>query len=179
MTDPTGYKLLRDTTHAERSWPESGGDHKYSNTCCECGRSFEGFKRRVVCRACASAPDQSDIVASALGTLTVTDRKREKNVHFEWGDGAFALPAGKYLVYPGSPSWRPIETAPRDGSNILLRFGIDGVSQGKFIPGRRPHPWQFIDTQDGMDWLLNYSVDGPGGPSHWMPMPPAENGASQ
>lgn len=67
-------------------------------------------------------------------------------------------------------AWQPIKTAPRDGRNILLRFGSDGVSQGKFVPGL-PHPWKFIDTNDGVSWLVNHSVDGPGGPSHWMPMP--------
>lgn len=66
--------------------------------------------------------------------------------------------------------WQPIATAPRDGSNLLLRFGLDGVSQGKFVPGL-PHPWKFIDTNDGITWLVNHAIDGPGGPSHWMPMP--------
>jgi hypothetical protein len=68
--------------------------------------------------------------------------------------------------------WQPIKTAPRDGTNILLRFGSDGVSQGKYIPGL-PHPWQFIDTNNGVSWLINYATDGSGGPSHWMPLPTA------
>ncbi|HEV6964617.1 hypothetical protein [Roseateles sp.] len=67
-------------------------------------------------------------------------------------------------------SWLPIATAPRTGENILVRFGADGVSQAKFIPGV-PYPWQFIDTNNGISWLINHAVDGPGGPSHWMPLP--------
>ena len=66
--------------------------------------------------------------------------------------------------------WQKIKTAPRDGRNLLLRFGQDGASQGKYIPGI-PYPWKFIDTNDGVTWLVNHAVDGPGGPSHWMPMP--------
>lgn len=66
--------------------------------------------------------------------------------------------------------WLPIKTAPRDGRNILIRFGRDGVSQAKFIPGL-PHPWLFIDTNDGITWLLNHAVDGMGGPSHWTELP--------
>lgn len=66
--------------------------------------------------------------------------------------------------------WRPIATAPRDGTNILLAWGQDGVSQGHYIPGI-PHPWKFIDTNDGITWLINHAVDGPGGPTHWQPMP--------
>ena len=66
--------------------------------------------------------------------------------------------------------WQPIATAPRDGTNILIRFGVDGVSQAKYIAGI-PFPWQFIDTQNGISWLINHAKDNPGGPSHWMPMP--------
>lgn len=66
--------------------------------------------------------------------------------------------------------WLSIRYAPRDGTNILLRFGKDGVSQGYFVPGV-PHPWRFIDTNDGITWLINSAVDGMGGPSHFMPMP--------
>ena len=74
---------------------------------------------------------------------------------------------------PGEPvGWQPIETAPRDGTNVLVRFGSDGASQGKYIPGL-PHPWQFIDTNNGISWLINHAVDAPGGPSHWMPLPDA------
>lgn len=69
-------------------------------------------------------------------------------------------------------SWRPIKTAPRDGTNILIRFGRDGVSQAKYVPGT-PHPWKFIDTNDGVTWLINHAVDTAYGPSHWMPIPSA------
>lgn len=66
--------------------------------------------------------------------------------------------------------WQRIQTAPRDGRGLLLSWGQDGVSQAKYVPGI-PHPWLFIDTNDGITWMLNRSIDGPGGPSHWMPMP--------
>lgn len=51
-----GWRLLKDTTHEERSWPEdySHENGHYSNTCCECGRAFTGHKRRVVCKACVA-----------------------------------------------------------------------------------------------------------------------------
>jgi hypothetical protein len=67
-------------------------------------------------------------------------------------------------------SWLPISSAPRDGSNILIRFGRDGASQAKYVPGV-PHPWKFIDTNDGITWLINGARDDEYGPSHWMPMP--------
>jgi hypothetical protein len=71
-------------------------------------------------------------------------------------------------------AWQPISSAPRDGSTIMLRFGEDGVSQGRYdhVPKNPGHPWQFIDAQGDADyWIVNRAVDGPGGPSHWMPMP--------
>lgn len=57
---PEGYKLLKDSTHAERAWIEDAGHENglYSNTCIECGREFAGHKRRVICRVCAAAPTQ-------------------------------------------------------------------------------------------------------------------------
>lgn len=68
-------------------------------------------------------------------------------------------------------AWMPIASAPRDGSTILLRFGIDGTSQGRYVYShdRPQHPWEFIDDQ-GAAWIVNHAVDALGGPSHWMPI---------
>ena len=63
-----GWKLLKDSTLDERSWPE---DYKhengnYQNSCCECGRMFNGYKRRVMCKVCSetpAAPVQTDHIA--------------------------------------------------------------------------------------------------------------------
>ena len=57
---PPGFRILRDTTHAERSWPEDVGENSwYSNVCCNCGRDFLGYKRRVTCRVC-NTPGAND-----------------------------------------------------------------------------------------------------------------------
>jgi hypothetical protein len=81
--------------------------------------------------------------------------------------------SGQKLTYPEPAySWLPIESAPRDGSNILIRFGRDGVSQAKYVAGT-PFPWKFIDTHDGITWMINTARDGEYGPSHWMPLPSA------
>lgn len=52
---PDGYKLLKDTTIQERSWPEDSGHENgnYYCECCVCLRQFTGHKRRVVCKVCA------------------------------------------------------------------------------------------------------------------------------
>lgn|ERR1700757_1619895 len=67
-------------------------------------------------------------------------------------------------------SWLPIKTAPHDGSNILIRFGRDHVSQAKYVAGTL-YPWKFIDSNDGVTWVVNHAVEGEYGPSHWMPLP--------
>jgi hypothetical protein len=89
---------------------------------------------------------------------------------------AFDLPSGEYELFtrPALPAWRPIATAPRDNTIILVRFGQDGVAQARHS-GRTDvrTPWEFIDVQEGC-LTVNYAVDGPGGPSHWMPMPGVE-----
>lgn len=47
---PEGFKLLKDSTHAERSY-ESGN---YYCVCCTCLRQFSGQKRQWVCRVCSA-----------------------------------------------------------------------------------------------------------------------------
>lgn len=49
--------MLKDSTHAERSWPEDASHENgnYSVVCGNCGRLFTGHKRRVLCKVC-SAP---------------------------------------------------------------------------------------------------------------------------
>lgn len=54
---PPGFKLLKDSTHDERSWPEDYSHENgcYSNTCVNCLRNFTGYKRRAVCKVCDAA----------------------------------------------------------------------------------------------------------------------------
>jgi hypothetical protein len=93
-----------------------------------------------------------------------------------WNRRATPTPQADAAIAAGGAqepnAWQPIETAPRDGTNILIRFGRDGVSQAKYVPGT-PHPWKFIDTNDGITWIINHAVDTEYGPTHWMPMPDA------
>ena len=60
---PEGWKLLKDSTQEERSWPEDFvyENGNYFNTCCRCDRTFMGHKRRPTCKVCfAAAPKQED-----------------------------------------------------------------------------------------------------------------------
>jgi hypothetical protein len=54
---------LRASDEAESGdWPEDSGHENgdYENRCVQCGRTFTGHKRRVVCRVCAK-PDESPV----------------------------------------------------------------------------------------------------------------------
>lgn len=76
--------------------------------------------------------------------------------------------------------WLPIESAPKDGTNIVLTNGKD-VAQGwwehqePYICEQRDTEGNYIDQQehDGFDGWLD--VDGGMGPdpTHWMPLPAA------
>lgn len=63
--------------------------------------------------------------------------------------------------------WQPIETAPRDGSRILLRCG-NTVTEGRWVQEIDPGAVQFVDCWQTFaagrvraDW-----------PDRWQPLPP-------
>ena len=64
--------------------------------------------------------------------------------------------------------WQPIETAPRDGTFVLL-FGPDGIDMGKY------EPWA-ADYGSGWERFRTAEYDNDGvmitHPTHWMPLPP-------
>ena len=54
---PEGYKLLKNSTFNDRSWIGDRGHENgcYINECADCGRTFLGHKRRVVCKVCSTS----------------------------------------------------------------------------------------------------------------------------
>lgn len=82
----------------------------------------------------------------------------------------------------GEGGWRPIETAPRDGTHILIRFGSDWTSSASYHRDEDDaHPWKFLDSQGQGLPIINGARDDKYGPSHWMPLPlpnpPGEKGS--
>ena len=59
--------------------------------------------------------------------------------------------------------WQPIETAPKDESEVLL--WDDGVELGRWY--ENPHPWN-----SGNWWIQGGQVTATN-PTHWMPLPTA------
>lgn len=66
-------------------------------------------------------------------------------------------------------TWQPIETAPRDGTEVLANdtSGIGSrVVVAKYLAGDEWSGWIYDD-----DMLTDCNPLGPR-PSHWMPLPP-------
>lgn len=69
--------------------------------------------------------------------------------------------------------WQPIETAPKDGTWVLLaggsmRYGWDGETFPPCVVGQHDggNGWQFAWYDNG--WLGEYEI-----PTRWMPLPSA------
>lgn len=102
---PEGWKLLKDTTHAERSWPEDSSHENgnYSNTCVHCLRGFVGHKRRPSCKMCAATPSPAEqpkpAVREALAKVVSTyDAYRRRGVSpapAEYADVVAAIEAAR------------------------------------------------------------------------------------
>ncbi|MBU0801409.1 MAG: hypothetical protein KKA05_10480 [Alphaproteobacteria bacterium] len=73
--------------------------------------------------------------------------------------------------------WKTIDSAPRDGTHILIAFGQDHVSVGSYHRNDDDlHPWKFMDSQGEGLPILNGARDDQYGPSKWRPLPSAPDG---
>ena len=66
-------------------------------------------------------------------------------------------------------NWQPIDTAPKDGTDILL-FRSGAVHRGRWEKQRyheRPKPYWSDDLERGLGviWCREHP------PTHWMPLP--------
>ena len=79
---------------------------------------------------------------------------------------------------PAVPAWLPIESAPRDNTEILLSNGADVSSGAWFEAGRETHD---SDGAPNDDYHEAQFLDWGGGmlpePTHWMPLPAAPGSA--
>jgi len=70
-------------------------------------------------------------------------------------------PFDKYLYTRPTEAWQPIETAPKDGTDILGWHEIAGTSQTCFSKGEWVCP----------DWDEDRYIHCTWSPTHWMPLP--------
>ena len=103
---PEGWKLLKDTTHAERSWPEDSSHENgnYSNTCVHCLRGFVGHKRRPSCKMCAATPSPAEQPKPAV--------RKAQRVHALVNAGPFPGMSEAFDAHMGAACWTEPEYAP-------------------------------------------------------------------
>ena len=66
--------------------------------------------------------------------------------------------------------WQPIETAPKDGTVIILADDTSGlVMAGYFFDSGDGFPWVTLDNEC-LPPLNGWTDDG-SGPTHWTPLP--------
>lgn len=72
-------------------------------------------------------------------------------------------------------NWEPIETAPKDGTRILICGGTR-TDSGDFCDGSYPFAGQTIAHWDHDGWngghSEGYNENWWHKPTHWMPLPP-------
>jgi hypothetical protein len=92
---------------------------------------------------------------------------------------ARAVLAAQPAPVPVPPGWMPIETAPKDGTEILLSNGqtvAEGhwLHQEAYIREHRDLDGRYIgqDESDGCDEWMDWSGGMLPEPTHWMPLPP-------
>jgi hypothetical protein len=95
------------------------------------------------------------------------------------------IPTGTRLYAGTHMAWRPIETAPKDGTWILMTNGVD-VAGGQWIRDEggtteyRDEDGRYLgqddrdDFEGWMDWM-----GGIPSPTHWMPLPAPPAALSQ
>ena len=96
-------------------------------------------------------------------------QKPKRNSHFAWCNGTHDTPhmhAQQPLALwnrrASPPAWQPIETAPKDGTGVLVFRPLAPTKRMIGIDGRRPN--QF----DG-EWANSRPGEQP---THWQPLPP-------
>ena len=106
-----------------------------------------------------------------------------RSIRFDEADMATAAAQGfRDGVASVSAGWQSIETAPKDGTLILVNFGIKGVRAVSWDSPFHDEAteengvWCVDDDKHGPYGLRGYNVDGPTAPTHWMKLPESPYG---
>lgn len=72
-----------------------------------------------------------------------------------------------------APEWQSIDSAPKDGTNILLLNRAGNMATGFWLGARELMGWHLR----GANGLPNTFFNGHHGPTHWMPLPGLPTGS--
>lgn len=108
-------------------------------------------------------------MTDTLAALVERIDKRLMEVREAGFDDVRVYHADWYQLRDALPVWRPIETAPKDGTVVLLLCKYEwasdvhrnGICVGFFGPANR---WDMAITGN---YLQSLEID----PTHWMPLP--------
>ena len=122
----------------------------------------------------------SELIAKLITLSEMLDEYEGGN--FKWSEEAAtareAADALQALERVPMTEWQPIETAPKDGTQVMLTNGIS-VAHGNwlhaepFIREIRDLEGRYIDQDesDGYDGWIDFIGGMLPEPTHWMPLP--------
>ena len=99
----------------------------------------------------------------AINLAIILESEREGATPFSMTQAVLsALNEAGCVVEQG---WQPIETAPKDGTRILLFVPPYGASTGHYSPARSN--W----GEKASLWIAHAVLNKEAAPTHWMPLP--------
>jgi hypothetical protein len=87
----------------------------------------------------------------------------------EYTPDAFWELLDAYEDLRAATGWRPIESAPKDGTNLLLGFPRSHSGEGFWMGDADRNHWGEVGWFECSDDIL---CDHPSHPTNWMPLPP-------
>lgn len=181
-------------------------EHKLAKECAEriVSRTYNGsdieIEAKIVCRAYLSTvtpPGSGEDAVWTAEQLAEADTEAAVThflIHNKRHDEAFAdafLEFAKTLkasaAAAGRDQWRPIESAPKDGTEILVYVDVASVpvvhiawyrNKAEWEESGRPSGWDSLEEWEGWWSYTENSVSQTKLedfklPTHWMPLPPS------
>jgi hypothetical protein len=97
------------------------------------------------------------------------DMKRMPSGEYSDADDRLAWRVWQAATRAAVPAWQTIETAPKDGTNVLLLNRAGNMACGMWMESRGLGTGWFLRGGGGPDLFFNDHY----GPTHWMPLPAA------
>lgn len=113
--------------------------------------SVRAFLKPAYGREIAAAADHIDAQAAEIAAL----QKRDVAADVALKEAASVITDRNAAIAALRQPWQPIETAPKDGTRVLLSTPTGKVADGAFYQRYGVWSWPYV--------MAN--------PTHWMPMP--------